>query len=146
MRRSFFQIAYAFSSLDFGRNFFSEIERKRAANPESTAMEESIARLGKEAKKEMEEEVRSGICGKVLGEDELTGTPNKKRTPPVAGDKPGKQQREDSQTRPRSSKPSFGPGAFGLGKARVTRAASCHSSFDLRLTNFLPASPLDPTK
>ena len=30
----------------------------------------------------MEDEIRSGVCGKVLGEDELTGTPNKKRSPP----------------------------------------------------------------
>lgn len=93
-------------------------------------MEESIERLLKEAKKEMEEEVRSGICGKVLGEEELTGTPTKKRTPPGAGGPPGKQLRQDSQTAPPSSKPSFGPGAFGLSKARLFRAASHHSSFE----------------
>ena len=78
-------------------------------------MEESIGRLVKE----MDEEVRSGICGKVLGEEELTGTPTKKRTPPGAGDRPGKQPRQDSRTALAFSKPSFGPGAFGLGKARA---------------------------
>ena len=40
-------------------------------------MEDLINKNVKDAKKEMEDEIRSGVCGKLLEEEELQGTPNK---------------------------------------------------------------------
>ncbi len=59
------------------------MERKKSKDPQhETQMTGLIDTLVGKAKKEMDDEIRSGICGKVLEEDELQGTPNKSKRKP----------------------------------------------------------------
>ena len=77
------------------RSFFSEIERKKETCKGSDHKKKLVDLINEnvsEAKKEMEDEIRSGICGKLLEEDELQGTPSKPRKPP------GKKTRSPSNT------------------------------------------------
>lgn len=56
------------------------MERKKSQDPQhETKLAQLIDTLVGKAKKEMDDEIRSGICGKVLEEDELQGTPNKQK-------------------------------------------------------------------
>ena len=68
------------------RSFFSEIERKKETckgSDHERNLEDLINKNVSNAKKEMEDEIRSGICGKLLGEEELQGTPSKVPKPPA---------------------------------------------------------------
>ena len=87
------------------RTIFSEWERKKesggsAGSPQAEAvhMKSYIETKLQEAKKEMQDEITAGVSGKILWEDELQGTPTKKKRQAIE-DKEKKRKEKDRKKR-----------------------------------------------
>lgn len=70
--------------LTCARTLLADMERKKTNGSavDGVTFRGVIEEQLSEAKAEMAEEIRSGVSGELLKEDELTGTPNKDRKPP----------------------------------------------------------------